>query len=245
MPRLLLMIVATVAFFAADASAFYSPKQGRFITRDPAGYIDGMNLYEYGKSSPVNFRDPMGLASVGHAVRQYCATKCDRSYGYRLGRTECMTACARGLSDQEKYDLWYEQELNDQAWLANLPDCPCKIDDACNVPDPDVWNKPTTNLHGYHRGATSCMRSKSVDGTANQCCYDAAGELITWGPGQGSADRGAVDYWIDFPRHRREDIVPADLAEELDGGRGIWGPESEKYLDVRPQVGAEKCPKNP
>jgi len=37
------------------------PALGRFITRDPAGYTDGMSLYEYVGSSPFVLVDPMGL----------------------------------------------------------------------------------------------------------------------------------------------------------------------------------------
>jgi RHS repeat-associated protein len=42
---------------------FYSPLLGRFITRDPAGYSDGLNLYEYAHSDPIGFDDPFGLAA--------------------------------------------------------------------------------------------------------------------------------------------------------------------------------------
>ena len=34
---------------------------GRWFTHDPVGYIDGLNLYEYVKSSPINKYDPLGL----------------------------------------------------------------------------------------------------------------------------------------------------------------------------------------
>jgi len=36
---------------------------GRWLQRDPAGYVDGANLYEYVMSSPVDMLDRMGLAS--------------------------------------------------------------------------------------------------------------------------------------------------------------------------------------
>ena len=42
---------------------YYEPRAGRFITRDPAGFIDGANLYTYVKNNPVNLVDPYGLAS--------------------------------------------------------------------------------------------------------------------------------------------------------------------------------------
>ena len=42
----------------------YKSDLGRWVQRDPAGYVDGANLYEYAMSSPVMFVDPMGLASI-------------------------------------------------------------------------------------------------------------------------------------------------------------------------------------
>jgi len=36
---------------------------GRWVQRDPAGYVDGASLYEYVKSMPITMRDLMGLAS--------------------------------------------------------------------------------------------------------------------------------------------------------------------------------------
>ena len=68
------------------------PRFGRFMQRDPGPgrhssrigrngyrnqYIDGMNLYQYVKSNPINYRDPMGLYVVrtvydnGRSVRMY------------------------------------------------------------------------------------------------------------------------------------------------------------------------------
>jgi len=36
--------------------------QGRFISRDPLGYVDGMGLYQYVKNSSMNHLDPLGLS---------------------------------------------------------------------------------------------------------------------------------------------------------------------------------------
>jgi RHS repeat-associated protein len=38
----------------------YDPVHGRFLQRDPAGYVDGINLYEYVSSRPTGFLDPTG-----------------------------------------------------------------------------------------------------------------------------------------------------------------------------------------
>lgn len=38
---------------------------GRWTRRDPLGYVDGVSLYEYGRTSPLMRIDPMGLMCVG------------------------------------------------------------------------------------------------------------------------------------------------------------------------------------
>src|SRR5690606_36723080 len=46
----------------------YSPALGRFLERDPAGYIDGSNLFEYGRGGPLSGLDPLGLSTWGEKV---------------------------------------------------------------------------------------------------------------------------------------------------------------------------------
>lgn len=43
---------------------YYSPSMGRFTSRDMAGYRDGMNLYEYVRSNPIMYTDPLGLVKT-------------------------------------------------------------------------------------------------------------------------------------------------------------------------------------
>jgi RHS repeat-associated protein len=40
---------------------FYHPQLGRFISRDPANYVDGLNLFQYANSNPLSMLDPTGL----------------------------------------------------------------------------------------------------------------------------------------------------------------------------------------
>jgi RHS repeat-associated protein len=48
---------------------YYSTPLGRFITRDPLGYVDGYSLYEYCTGKPFVFIDPLGLK--GYVVIYY------------------------------------------------------------------------------------------------------------------------------------------------------------------------------
>jgi RHS repeat-associated protein len=46
----------------------YSPELGRFLQRDPAGYVDGLNLYAYAGNNPLMFSDPYGLYRWSHGA---------------------------------------------------------------------------------------------------------------------------------------------------------------------------------
>ncbi|MCC7292914.1 MAG: RHS repeat-associated core domain-containing protein [Phycisphaerales bacterium] len=43
----------------------YSPLEGRWLQRDPAGYVDGLNLYEYCSANPSIGLDPKGEQGCG------------------------------------------------------------------------------------------------------------------------------------------------------------------------------------
>ncbi len=42
---------------------FYDPSMGRWLTPDPSGFVDGLNLYAYVRNSPLNRLDVFGLSS--------------------------------------------------------------------------------------------------------------------------------------------------------------------------------------
>ncbi len=93
--NLLHVLVGLVAFgsFAVDALAMYNPATGTFMSRDPGAgamtrigaggpaigggfaprdqYRDGMNLYQYVRSSPANHLDPTGLGVLDEAIKRY------------------------------------------------------------------------------------------------------------------------------------------------------------------------------
>lgn len=42
----------------------YSPTLGRWLEQDSKGYADGMNLYEFVRSGPISYVDPMGTSHL-------------------------------------------------------------------------------------------------------------------------------------------------------------------------------------
>jgi len=46
---------------------YYDPEEGRFLTRDPIGYLGGMDLYSYVHNNPINMIDPGGFCADGGA----------------------------------------------------------------------------------------------------------------------------------------------------------------------------------
>ena len=63
----LLLAVLSITFMLLAPSythAEYNPTNGRFLQRDLIGYVDGMNVYEYVKSRPVQTFDIFGLFSI-------------------------------------------------------------------------------------------------------------------------------------------------------------------------------------
>ncbi len=58
------MIAALVLIISCEAHAFNDPVTGRWITRDPIGYADGLNLYEYLFSNSSNWLDPTGYSAL-------------------------------------------------------------------------------------------------------------------------------------------------------------------------------------
>lgn len=87
----------------------YSPALGRFLTRDPAGYIDGLNLYQYVLGNPLAYIDPWGL---GAQLSTY-----EPSVRNRIGGLfDDMNRLLHGMSEDEwirrgKAESWAELQV--------------------------------------------------------------------------------------------------------------------------------------
>ncbi|MBN1673309.1 MAG: hypothetical protein JXR37_19845, partial [Kiritimatiellae bacterium] len=76
---------------------YYDPEVGRYLTRDPAGYVDGVNVYLHVHNNPVNHVDPLGLMDA--ATARASAWVCDKL----LGRGNRISAALAGVAE------WQEQ----------------------------------------------------------------------------------------------------------------------------------------
>ena len=47
---------------------YYDPRLGRWLTTDPAGFIDSVNLYQYVLNNPFKYQDPHGENVLGFLV---------------------------------------------------------------------------------------------------------------------------------------------------------------------------------
>jgi RHS repeat-associated protein len=74
---------------------YYDAQTGRFISEDPAGFIDGSNLFAYVGGNPVNRVDPLGLWSA--SVEAYAGVGGGLSIAYNNGTLEVLSRVGVGI----------------------------------------------------------------------------------------------------------------------------------------------------
>jgi len=115
--NLLVAILVTTATLglAPSASAHYNPTQGRWIERDPAGYVDGKSVYQYARSRPITALDPSGLkGGAAPVVPRHAPT-----YRPRPSRDAWPGGGHRG----EPRPFWREPgiPLGEEPWKRGIP----------------------------------------------------------------------------------------------------------------------------
>ena len=78
------------------------PSLGRFMQRDPLGYVDGMNILLIGASNPINYLDAGGTATI----------KVDESWDH-----DKLVKVTEGLIDHSNQKGWVEAAKNLKYWL--------------------------------------------------------------------------------------------------------------------------------
>ncbi len=234
----------------------YDPAQGRFMQRDPKGYVDGMNLYDAFGSNPMRFLDPMGTDA---AIRS--------GDGFREIRRKINQAKAneprRGLSPFERMLIDGTEGLLGATGLGDF-----EVDDYYLWTDiekravgtiVDVDQYPTRDLY---LGKLDSEIEHSVVGVqlrlaADNSLYEAAlstsnpalaahlkteGANLTYlGTGQGSLNsvNGVQDIAVDFANLGLY-IVGSDVALlSPDWSRGLLLAESDRTHEASKFLGGE------
>jgi hypothetical protein len=98
-----------VLLFADPAFAYYHPSLGKWISRDPERYADGLNMYAYARAQPINFCDPSGLrvdilevspAQPGKDTPQFADTSQETFKEY-FAYVDSMIAALQSITDEE------------------------------------------------------------------------------------------------------------------------------------------------
>jgi RHS repeat-associated protein len=58
-----------------NRARYYDVKNGRWLQRDPSGYVDGGNLYEAFRTNPLRWQDPQGAQASGEALPHFGPTE--------------------------------------------------------------------------------------------------------------------------------------------------------------------------
>ena len=95
---------------------YYDYYTGRFLQPDPTGYTDGLNLYSYCGSNPVNFRDPLGLLREDYTT---IADAVDRE----MKNDAAFKASAQllGFKDLLEYAMFVMQQLTGELFFPQHP----------------------------------------------------------------------------------------------------------------------------
>jgi RHS repeat-associated protein len=146
---------------------YLNTKQGRFILRDPAGYMDGLNSFEYLASNPLFNLDPFGLAccckkiwvkdaprdsGIGGIKLGVTAQDDDFAYGFHV-RVEATVTDGDDISKceitQEIFMLAvvYDKAGNRKNWLADATHAIAEVNGGVADSAIASWRKGTETYH--------------------------------------------------------------------------------------------------
>lgn len=94
--------IVLLLILSTEARAFNDPVTGRWITRDPIEYVDGMNIYECVTSNPIRHSDPSGRVIpivVGGIATIGIADAVAATFGLSLIACMASPPCAQAVRD--------------------------------------------------------------------------------------------------------------------------------------------------
>ncbi|WP_166459562.1 SpvB/TcaC N-terminal domain-containing protein [Amycolatopsis pithecellobii] len=106
--------------FALHGARSYAPWLGRWVSPDPAGLVDGTNLYRYCRNSPVVFADPAGTDPKGASEGSVLVATIDptldkKGIGFNT-ETSVEITLRDGTVVNRRFDRFYQDPHGD--WVA-------------------------------------------------------------------------------------------------------------------------------
>nr|WP_320015636.1 RHS repeat-associated core domain-containing protein [uncultured Desulfobacter sp.] len=115
----------------------YSAELGRFLQRDPAGYVDGLNLYVFVLNNPLRYTDPSGLTSKTTNDFSYTSPIINLADDYKQQQQDWETSQIIGV---------YIQNEQEKIFVSTALDVMPGVGDAKGIGDGlyNVYENPTS-----------------------------------------------------------------------------------------------------
>ena len=267
-----IIFVAVLVWFIQNASAFYTPSTGRWLSRDPVQEHGGPNIYGFYKNNLIKYVDRLGLQGTFYPP--------DSEPTPPSPTTPVPTPPPGGPfpgpgpmphphptprppfppppDSCDLFDEWYKNELLDMSWMDGIPNCPCSISvtKVCTyVPkgDRDIRvEKTILQVSSDANAGWSLDIDLLVHPPAEWCIRSGpnprgAGQQCCYDSNgkliTGGTGAGTTDRSTSLMSHFVHDWLPAYWASQCDSKNG-GNACIDKYLAVRPINNGNKCAKN-
>ncbi|MBI5346976.1 MAG: RHS repeat-associated core domain-containing protein [Chlamydiae bacterium] len=187
---------------------YYDPLLGRWLTTDPAGFVDGANLYQYVFNNPFRYRDPDGqfiivLPLLALTWKVVAVAAVTAYVAYELEHQHSNSAFARSFNSAvhqvvqniggiSQYALNQKLAMGKKQIDVQLPNSP---DELLNDPNWEETSHPEAKENGH----------RTFENTKT-------GETIRYDAGKpGTTGHKAEDHW-----HRHNPDSTGDIDKYLD-----------------------------
>lgn len=90
----------------------YSPDLGRWLQRDPMGYVNGMNLHQYCIGNPLSWLDPWGLTIYSIVRGMELIALISPGRNMTVSRIGFAAIDGYGLTDRRKGEIYINEKYN-------------------------------------------------------------------------------------------------------------------------------------